>query len=75
MVVSNQLLDFTVLEQMNPAVAQDVKDYWNECGHIPDMSKLSVIDVLHAYLMWNGILGFTSGIIAIIDSVKETIHG
>ncbi len=75
MVVSNQPLDFTVLEQMSPSAAQDVKNYWNECGHAPDMTKLSVGDVLHAYLMWNGILGYTSRIIAIIDSVKEITHG
>lgn len=52
-------------------IIDDVNDWLEENGHEYDENaifKMSLKELLNAYLQWNGIHGYTENIIAIIKS-------
>ncbi len=49
------------------SVIQDIQDYTADNGALPDKRLVTVLD---AYLGWNGIIGFTAQILAIVEAAK-----
>lgn len=58
------------LDKLPATVRMDIAAYYAETGtEVPE--NMTVLDALHAFLFWNGILGWTSSIADIVRSTKS----
>lgn len=58
------------LDQLSNSIQRDIDSYFVE-NRIHKPEDMTVYDALHAWLMWNGIIGFTSDIAAIVGAGKK----
>lgn len=56
------------LSKLPDSILQDINEFAQGNNQPP---AETVYDALHYYLMWNGIIGFTACIVAIMQSQKE----
>lgn len=61
------------LSDLPDTVVVDIRQFCdgNPGGYIEFQEKMTLRDALHAYLMWNGIIGWTSTIMTIFNKSKE----
>ena len=58
------------LSKLSATIRIDIQEYFKETGkEVPE--TLTVLEALHAYLFWNGILGYTSHIAQIVRGGSE----
>lgn len=66
---------YVSLEELPRTVCADIESFYAETGHKDVPDPLNIVNAIDAYLRWNGIVGYSAGVLSIFKATfTETIR-